>query len=73
LDLKKEDKKQVKKVLIHVTEWASRGVNYKGQRVMGQGRKPLITSPQEYQILINSIEKGYVLVDAMYQINEYRQ
>jgi hypothetical protein len=28
---KKEDKKQVKKVLLNVTEWASRGVNYKGQ------------------------------------------
>jgi hypothetical protein len=56
-----------------VTEWAGRGVNYKGQRVMGQGRKPLITSPQEYQILIDSMEKGYDLVTAMHQINEYRQ
>jgi hypothetical protein len=72
-DLKREDKKQIKKVLINVTEWASRGVNYKGQRVMGQGRKPLVTSPQEYQILIDSMEKGYGLVTAMHQINEYRQ
>jgi hypothetical protein len=56
-----------------VTEWASRGVNYKGQRVMGQGRKPLITSPHEYQILIDSMEKGYGLVTTMHQINEYRQ
>jgi hypothetical protein len=70
-DLKREDKKQIKKVLINVTEWASRGVNYKGQRVMGQGRKPLVTSPQEYQILIDSKEKGYDLVTAMHQINEY--
>jgi hypothetical protein len=72
-DLKREDKKQVIKVLINVTEWASRGVNYKGQRVMGQGRKRLITPPQEYQILIDSMEKGYSLVTAMHQINEYLQ
>jgi hypothetical protein len=50
----------------------SRGVNYKGQRVIGQGRKPLITSPQEYQILIDSMEKGCGLVTAIHQINKYR-
>jgi hypothetical protein len=39
----------------------------------GQGRKPIINSPQEYQILIDSMEQGYGLVTAMYKINEYRE
>jgi hypothetical protein len=39
----------------------------------GQGSKPFINSPQEYHILIDSIEQGYGPVTAMYQINEYRE
>jgi hypothetical protein len=33
----------------------------------------MIYSPQEYQILIDSVEKGYGLVTAMHNINEYRE
>jgi hypothetical protein len=33
----------------------------------------MIYLPQEYQILIDSVEKGYGLVTAMHQINEYRE
>jgi hypothetical protein len=46
---------------------------YKGQRMKRQGRKPLINSPQEYQILIYSMEQVYGLVTAMYQINNNRE
>jgi hypothetical protein len=45
---------------------------YNGLRLKGQGRKPMIYSPQEYQILIDSMESGYVPVTTMHQINEYR-
>jgi hypothetical protein len=60
-------------VLETVTKWASRGILYKEQRTKDQGRKPLINSPQEYQILNDSMEQGYDLVTAMHQINEYRE
>jgi hypothetical protein len=60
-------------VLVTIREFASKGILYKGQRIKGQGRKPLIISPQEYQIRIDSMEKGYGLVTAMFQINEYRE
>jgi hypothetical protein len=39
----------------------------------GKGRKPIVTSPQEYQILIDSMEQGLGLVTAVHQINEYRE
>jgi transposase len=67
------EKLRIRKVLETVTEWSSRGILYEGQRTKGQGRKPLINSPQEYQILIDSMEQGYGLVTAMHQINEYRE
>jgi hypothetical protein len=40
---------------------------------MGAGRKLLVTSPQEYYILIDSVEKGYGLVTATNKTNEYRE
>jgi hypothetical protein len=33
----------------------------------------MIYSPQKYQILIDSVEKGYGMVTAMHQINEYME
>jgi hypothetical protein len=63
----------IKRVLVTIHEFARRGILYKGQRMKGQGGKPLINSPQEYQILIDSTEQGYGLVAAMYQMNEYRE
>jgi hypothetical protein len=45
----------------------------KWQIATGTGRKPMIYSPQEYQILIDLVEKGYGLVTVMHQINEYRE
>jgi hypothetical protein len=67
------DRGRIRRVLVTIREFATRGILYKGQRIKGQGRKPLISSPQEYQILIDSMEQGYGLVTAMYQINEYRE
>jgi hypothetical protein len=63
----------IKRVLVTIHEFARRGVLYKGQRMKVQGRKPLITSPQEYQIIIDSMEQEYGRVTAIYQINEYRE
>jgi hypothetical protein len=60
-------------VLVTIRKFAIRGILYKGQRIKGQGRKPLISSPQEYHILIDSMEQGYGPVTAMYQINEYHE
>jgi hypothetical protein len=73
LDHSKGDKKRIKTVLVTIREIASKGILYKGQRIKGQGRKPHIISPKEYQIRINSMEQGYGLVTAMLQINEYRE
>jgi hypothetical protein len=67
------DRNRIKRVLVTICEFARRGILYKGHRMEGQGRKPLINSPQEYQIIIDSMEQGYGLVTAMYQINEYRE
>jgi hypothetical protein len=67
----KTDRKRIKRVFVNVKEWASRGVLSKGLRIKGQGRKPMIYSPQEYQIVIDSMENGYGLVTAMHKINEY--
>jgi hypothetical protein len=52
------DMKRISKVLETATEWSSRGILYKGQRTKCQGLKPLINSPQEHQILIDSMEQG---------------
>jgi hypothetical protein len=65
------DRRRIKRVA-NVKEWASRGVLYKGLRIKGQCRKPMICSPQEYQILIDSMESGYGLVTTIHQINDYR-
>jgi hypothetical protein len=73
LDHSKRDKKRIKTVLATIREFASKGILYKGQRIKEQGRKPLINSPQEYQIIMDSMEQGYRLVTAMFQINEYRE
>jgi hypothetical protein len=56
-----------------IKEYSNRGCTYRGQRVLGAGHKPLVTSPQEYQILIYYVEKGYGLVTATHQINEYHE
>jgi hypothetical protein len=68
--VEKSDRRRIKRVLVNVKEWASRGVLYKGLRLKDQGRKPMIYSPQEYQILIDSMESGYGLITAIKQINE---
>jgi hypothetical protein len=73
LDHGKGYKKRIKTVLVTIRELASKGILYKGQRIKGKGRKPHINSPQEYQILIDSMEQGYGLVTAIFQINEYRE
>jgi hypothetical protein len=70
--VEKSDRRRIKRVLVNVKEWASMGVLYKILRLKGQGRKPMIYSPQEYQILIDSMESGYGLITAMHQINEHR-
>jgi hypothetical protein len=64
---------RVRKVMRSITEYSERGITYKGKIATGMGRKPMIYLPQEYQILIDSVEKGYSLVNAMHQINEYRE
>jgi hypothetical protein len=63
------DRNRIKRVLVTIREFARRGILYKGQRMKGQGCKPLINSPKDYQILIDSMEQGFGLVTAMYQIN----
>jgi hypothetical protein len=47
------DRNRIRRVLVTIREFARRWILYKGQRIKGQGRKPLISSPQEYQILID--------------------
>jgi hypothetical protein len=62
-----------RRIVHSIKEYSNRGCTYRGQRIMGAGRQPLVTSPQEYQILIDSIEKGYGLVTATHQINKYHE
>jgi hypothetical protein len=64
--------RQIVRIFLRSITYNERGITYKGQNTTGTGRKPLISSPQEYQNLIDSVKKGYGLVTAMYQINEYR-
>jgi hypothetical protein len=71
--LEVKGRQRVRRVLRSITEYSERGITYKGQIATGTGRKPMIYSLQEYQILIDSVEKGYGLVTAMHQINEYRE
>jgi hypothetical protein len=73
MEKNKRDINRIRRVLVTIREFSRRGFLYKAQILKGQGRKPLINSPQEYQILIDSMEQGYCLVTAMYQINEYRE
>jgi hypothetical protein len=47
-------------------------IKYLGLKAKAKSQKPMICSPQEYQILIDSMESGYGLVTTMHQINEYR-
>jgi hypothetical protein len=67
------EEKRIRRLLETVREYASRGITYKGQRFRGQGRKPIVTSPQEYQIVIDLMEQGMGLVTVMHQINEFRE
>jgi hypothetical protein len=69
-ELQIDEKPKVRRVLETVREYAIRGITYQGQRIKGQGRKPLVTAPQEYQILIGSMEQGIGLVTAMYRSEE---
>jgi hypothetical protein len=64
---------QNRRIVHSIKDYSNRGCTYRGQRIMGAERKPLVTSPQEYQILIDSVEKEYGLVTAAHQINEYRE
>jgi hypothetical protein len=41
------DRNRIKRVLVTIREFARRGILYKGQRMNGQGQKPLINSRQE--------------------------
>jgi hypothetical protein len=69
----KKDKKRIKTVLVTIRELTSKVILYKGQRIKGKGRTPLINSPQAYQIIIDSMENWCGLVTAMFQINEYHE
>jgi hypothetical protein len=68
-----KERQRVRRVLPSITEYSERGITYKGQIATGTGCKPMVYLPQEYQIMIDSVEKGYGLVTAMHQINEYRE
>jgi predicted GNAT family acetyltransferase len=68
-----KERQIVRRVLRSITEYSKRDITYKGQIATGRGRMPMIYSHQEYQILIDSAEKGYGLVAATHQINEYRE
>jgi hypothetical protein len=58
-------------VLLAVQDYDKRGITYTGQRVKGQGHKPSMSSPQEYQIFIHSMETGLGLFTSMHKINKY--
>jgi hypothetical protein len=66
-------RKKIRIIVHSIKEYSNRVCTYRGQRVLGAGRNPRATSPQEYQILIDYVEKGYGLVTASHQINEYRE
>jgi hypothetical protein len=68
-----KERQIVRRVLRSIAAYSERGITYKGQIATGTGHTPIIYLPQEYQILIDSVEKGYDLVTAMYQIDEYRE
>jgi hypothetical protein len=63
---------KVRRLLLAVQDYNKRGITYAGQRVKDQGRKPSVSSPHEYQILIDSMETRLGLVTSTHQINEYR-
>jgi hypothetical protein len=64
---------KIRRIVHSIKEYSNIGCTYRGQMILGAGRKPLITSLQEYQILIDYVEKGYGLEKATHQINEYRE
>jgi hypothetical protein len=67
--LEVKERQRIGRVMQSITEYSKRGITYKGKIATGTGRKPMMYSPQEYQILIDSLEKGYGLVTTMHQIN----
>jgi hypothetical protein len=48
---------KIKRIVHSIKEYSNRGCTYRGQRIIGDGRNPLVTSQQEYQILIDYVEK----------------
>jgi hypothetical protein len=70
--LQTDEKPKTRRVLETVREYTNKGINYQCRIIKGQGQTPLVTAPQEYQILIDTVEKGLDLITAMYHINEYR-
>jgi hypothetical protein len=65
--------RQIVRRVLQSIYYSERGIIYKGQIATGTERKPMIYSPQEYQILIDSVDKGYGLVTTMHHLNEYRE
>jgi hypothetical protein len=45
-------------VLEYVVLYEARGKVYQYKCLKGQGAKPMINSPYEYQILVDVVEKG---------------
>jgi hypothetical protein len=62
-----------KHVLDYLLLYEVRGQVYKGERLKGQGAKPLINSHCEYQIIVDVIEKGKGKQMALLLLNEYRE
>jgi hypothetical protein len=63
---------RVKRVLEYSVSYEARGQVYKGERLKGQGSNPIISSPYEYQIVIDVVEKGKGAAMALLLLNEYR-
>jgi hypothetical protein len=63
---------RVKWVLEYSVSYEARGQVYKGERLKGKGSKPIISSPYEYQIVIDVVEKGKGAAMALLLLNEYR-
>jgi hypothetical protein len=63
---------RVKRVLEYSVSYEARGQVYKGERLNGQGLKPIISSPYEYQIVIGVVEKGKGAAMALLLLNKYR-
>jgi hypothetical protein len=61
----------VKRVLEYVVDYEARGKVHRGKRLKGQGAKPIINSPYEYQILVNVVEKGKDTQMALLLLNEF--